>query len=313
MHALLIHGGAGRIGTDRRDAYRAGLSAALDAGFAVLEAGGEALDAACAAVARMENDDRAFNAGTGSALTRAGTVECDAAVMLSDGRAGAVACVTRSRNPVRLARRVMETTPHVLMVGPGAEALEPEPIDPAALITPASRAALRRWQARHASPEGSATCGAVALDAEGRLAAATSTGGVLGQLPGRVGDAPIPGAGTWADRRVAISCTGRGEAFLRAATARALADDVAAGVAPIAAIEARLAEVRGLDGEGGLIAVTGDGRILIGYDTPQMAWGWRRRGDGAVGGDGASVTAVEGGWQVGDAAEVREIAASPRA
>lgn len=304
MHALLIHGGAGRIGADRRDAYRAGLSAALDAGFAVLEAGGEALDAACAAVVRMEDDDRAFNAGTGSALTRAGTVECDAAVMRSGGRAGAVACVSRSRNPVRLARRVMESTPHVLMVGLGADALEPEPIDPAALITPASRAALRRWRARHARPEGSATCGAVALDADGRLAAATSTGGVLGQLPGRVGDAPIPGAGTWADRRVAISCTGRGEAFLRAATARALASDLEAGAAPVAAIEARLAEVRDLDGEGGLIAVTRDGRILIGYDAPQMAWGWRRR----AGGGHAS---VDGGWRVGDAAGVREVAAPP--
>ncbi len=300
MQVLLIHGGAGRIGSARRDAYRAGLDAALDAGFAALEAGGEALDAVCAAVASMEDDPEAFNAGTGSALTRDGTVECDAAVMRGDGRAGAVACVTTSRNPVRLARRVLDASPHVLLVGPGAEALEPEPVSPDSLVSAGARAAWRDWRARQdASPEGSATCGAVALDASGRLAAATSTGGVLGQWPGRVGDVPIPGAGTWADGRVAISCTGRGEAFLQAATARALAADLATGAAPGEAVRARLAEVRALGGEGGLIAVTADGRIVLGYDTPQMAWGWRRAGP--AGGGGAR--------EVGDAPGIVELAA----
>jgi len=282
MPVLLIHGGAGRIAPDRRDAYRAGLAAALDAGFAGLAAGGTALDAVCAAVAAMEDDAAAFNAGTGAALTAAGTVECDAAVMDGAGRVGAIACVSNARNPVRLARKVLDTSPHVLLVGPGAEALEPEPIDPATLITPASRAAWRRWQARGAKPEGTATCGAVALDQAGRLAAATSTGGVLGQAPGRVGDAPIPGAGTWADARVAISCTGRGEAFLRTGTARALASAVERDDATDLAIAQRLAEVRSAGGEGGLIALLADGSIAFGFDTPQLAWGWRRSAGATV-------------------------------
>ncbi len=316
MIALLVHGGAGRIGPDRRDAYRRGLRAALDAGFARLDAGASALDAVEAAVATMEDDPHAFNAGTGSALTRDGTVECDAAVMTagptgagpSSGDAGAVACVRTVRNPVRLARRVLEETPHVLLVGPGAEAWNARPIDPELLITDAARDGLRRWRERAAAagsahggaggeprPEGSATCGAVAVDASGRLAAATSTGGVIGQWPGRVGDAPIPGAGTWADARVAISCTGRGEAFLRAATARALASDLAADAASATdgpsveadrlaeRVRARLAEVRAHDGEGGLIAVTRDGTLVAGFDTPQLAYGFRRR-DRAAGG-----------------------------
>jgi beta-aspartyl-peptidase (threonine type) len=294
MPTLVIHGGAGRIRAERQDAYRAGLAAALNAGFAVLDAGGSAVDAVCAAVRSMEDDPNAFNAGTGSALTEAGTVECDAAVMRSDGRAGAVACVSTSRNPVALARRVLDEGRHVLMVGRGAEALEPDPIDPRELVTEAARASLRRWRERRAAPEASATCGAVARDDAGRLAAATSTGGVLGQRPGRVGDAPIPGAGTWADPRVAISCTGRGEAFLQAATARALAADLEHGVDDRAAVQARLAEVRALHGEGGLIAVGADGRVLAGYDAPHMAWGWRRREGGAV----------ADGWQVGDAPDV---------
>jgi len=294
MAVLLIHGGAGRIAPDRRDAYRSGLAAALGAGFDVLATGGTALDAVCAAVVSMEDDEAAFNAGTGAALTAAGTVECDAAVMDGGGRVGAIACVSNARNPVRLARRVLETSPHVLLVGPGAEALEPDPVDPATLITPASRSAWSRWRARTSKPEGTATCGAVALDDAGRLAAATSTGGVLGQTPGRVGDAPIPGAGTWADGRVAVSCTGRGEAFLRTATARALAFSLERGDAPDLAIGERLAEVRSAGGEGGLIALTADGSIAFGFDTPQLAWGWRRR---------AGAT-VEEAWEVDSAAGV---------
>ncbi len=294
MPVLLIHGGAGRIAPDRRDAYRSGLAAALDAGFDVLAEGGTALDAVCAAVVAMEDDPAAFNAGTGAALTAAGTVECDAAVMDGGGHVGAIACVSNARNPVRLARRVLETSPHVLLVGPGAEALEPEPVAATTLITPASRAAWRRWQARGSRPEGTATCGAVALDDDGRLAAATSTGGVLGQTPGRVGDAPIPGAGTWADARVAVSCTGRGEAFLRTATARVLALSIERGDDPGRAVAQRLDEVRSAGGEGGLIALLADGSLAFGFDTPQLAWGWRR----SVG------TRVEEAWEVDSGAGV---------
>ncbi len=295
MATLLIHGGAGRIREDRRAAYEAGLAAALDAGFAALEAGGDATDAVTAAVRRMEDDPHAFNAGTGSAPTSAGTVECDAAVMRSDGAAGAVACVAHVRNPVTLARRILEESNHVLLVGPGAEAWEPAPVANETLLTDAARADLERWRARGGDPEASATCGAVALDDAGRLAAATSTGGVLGQHPGRVGDAPIPGAGTWADERVAVSCTGKGEAFLTTAAGRALACDLAADVPPDDAVRARLAAVRAAGGEGGLIALQRDGTVVHGFDTPQMAFAWRRDGpDGreeacAVGQDGAVV------------------------
>ena len=301
MHALLIHGGAGRIRDDRAHAYRAGLAAALDVGWEVLDAGGDALDATVAAVASMEDDPYAFNAGTGSALTSQGTVECDAAVMTGDGRAGAVACVQTSRNPVTLARRVLEGTPHVLMVGPGAEALEPAPIDPSELITERSRAAWERWRERQATPEGSATCGALALDAQGRLAAATSTGGVLGQWPGRVGDAPIPGAGTWADERVAISCTGRGEAFLRVAAAHRLATALRAGTAPEAALRDLLETVNAADGEGGVIALLADGTVAYAFDTEQMAWGFRRAGDGPP----------EEAFEVGQAGALRVVRATP--
>jgi len=298
MATLLIHGGAGRIAEARQEAYRNGLRAALDAGFAVLDAGGSALDAVQAAVTCMEDNDEAFNAGTGSALTSAGTVECDAAIMDGSGRAGAVACVTRIKNPIQLARKVLTDSPHVLLVGPGAEALTDAYVENADLITEGALRSFERWRAKDADPEGSATCGAVAVDDQGQLAAATSTGGVLGQAPGRVGDAPIPGAGTWADPRVAVSCTGRGEAFLTTVAARILAADLEAGMTPEAAVEARLAAVRQADGEGGLIAVRRDGSILYGFDTTEMAWGWRRR---RAGGD------LEEAWDVGENPTIRVV------
>jgi L-asparaginase / beta-aspartyl-peptidase len=189
--------------------------------------------------------------------------------------------VRTAPSAVRLADLVRRTTPHVLLVGAGADALVERPIDPESLLTPHTRAAWERWRSRRAEadaapppPTGSATVGAVAQDAAGDLAAATSTGGVLGKWPGRVGDAPIVGAGTYADRSVAISCTGRGEAFLRAVTAKALAERLAAG-ADLAMLVARaLADVREFEGSGGLIVVTADGRLAYGFDTAQMAMGW---------------------------------------
>jgi len=294
MHALLIHGGAGRIPRDLWDDYLAGLRAALLAGGAVLEAGGSALDAICTTVATMEDDPLAFNAGTGSAPTSQGTVECDAAVMTGDGRAGAVACVSTSRNPVRLARRVLEASPHVLLVGSGAESFETNPVPNASLLTDRARAAWERWNRQQAEPEGTATCGAAALDQRGKLAAATSTGGVLGQWPGRVGDAPIPGAGTWADAGVAIGCTGRGEAFLTTAAARTLALDLERGAEPEVAVAARLTAVRAAGGEGGLIALARDGTMLVGYDTPNLAWG--------------RCTPYGESWEVGEVPAVRRFA-----
>lgn len=272
MRALLIHGGAGTIAEEDQAAYEAGLRAALEAGYRALREG--ARQAVLAAVTAMEDDPGAFNAGTGSAPTRDGTVECDAALMLSDGSAGAVACVTRAKNPILLADAVRRETPHVLMVGAGAEALLEHPIDNAALRTPRMARALARWRERAEQPAGSATVGAVALDEAGALAAATSTGGVLGQWPGRVGDAPILGAGTYASAHAAISCTGKGEAFLKAGTAKEVALRLELGEAPERVLERALAQVQGFGGAGGLICLTREGQLAFGFNTPHMAYGY---------------------------------------
>jgi L-asparaginase / beta-aspartyl-peptidase len=229
----------------------------------------------------MEADAEAFNAGVGGSPNRDGEVELDAAVVRgADGSAGAVAAVRTAPSAVRLADLVRRSTPHVLLVGPGADALVERPIDPERLLTPHTRAAWERWRARQGAadaappPTGSATVGAVALDAAGDLAAATSTGGVLGKWPGRVGDAPIVGAGTYADGAVAVSCTGRGEAFLRAVTAKALAERLAAGADLPDVLARALADVREHGGSGGLIVATADGGLAYGFDTAQLALGW---------------------------------------
>lgn len=283
MAILLIHGGAGDIALDVDAAYTRGLARACDAGWPLLQAqdGGDAhhaLEAALAAVEAMEANPDAFNAGVGGAPTRDGTVELDAAVMTSDGRSGAVAAVRTTARAARLARRVMDTTPHALLVAHGAEALVDEPVANDALLTARSRAALERWRARQAQPTGSATVGAVALDDDGRLAAVTSTGGVLGQWPGRVGDSPLVGAGTYACEAVAVSCTGKGEAFVRAVAGMRLAQALERGVPLERAVSDTLDAVRALGGDGGIIAVTREGRWAVGYATPSMACAWRAPG-----------------------------------
>ncbi|MFA5594279.1 MAG: isoaspartyl peptidase/L-asparaginase [Trueperaceae bacterium] len=295
MAILLIHGGAGSIAERYQEAYEAGLRAALAAGHAALtgaETAGRtrALAAVLAAVTSMESNAEAFNAGVGGALTRDGTVELDACVMVSSAapgaRAGAVAGVRNTPNPILLADAVRRDTPHVLMIGAGAEALVQEPVANEALITPKSRASLERWLSGNASgleqpvaqgetlpPTGSNTVGAVALDDDGNLAAATSTGGRTGQWSGRVGDAPIPGLGTYADERVAISCTGKGEAFMEATTAARLAAALEAGVPLEAAVQRALDDVANMDGDGGLIVVTAEGRLAVAFNSPAMAYG----------------------------------------
>jgi L-asparaginase / beta-aspartyl-peptidase len=279
MPKVLVHGGAGTIAEARHPAYERGLRAALAAGWAALDGGADAVEAALRCVETMEADPEAFNAGVGGSPNRDGEVELDAAIVRGrDGSAGAVAAVRTAQSAVRLADLVRRTSPHVLVVGAGADALVAEPLDPAALLTASTRAAWQRWRDQQpvadALPVGSATVGAVVLDAHGDLAAATSTGGVLGKWPGRVGDAPIVGAGTYADAHVAISCTGRGEAFLRAVTAKGLATALAAGVELEAALPRALAEVRLHGGHGGLIVVTADGRLAWAFDTLNMAVGW---------------------------------------
>jgi beta-aspartyl-peptidase (threonine type) len=286
--SIVIHGGSGRMtraGTSAAaDAgYRAGLAAALAAGQAVLAGGGSAIDAVVAAVTVLE-DDPQFNAGRGAVFTAEGRNELDAAIMDGASRAaGAVAGVTRTKNPVQLARAVMATTPHVLLARDGADifALEAG----VAQVEPGYFHTAERWQALEAMKAAAArgesvfdktlkygTVGAVARDALGHLAAATSTGGLTGKRWGRIGDTPLIGAGTFADdRSVAISATGSGEDFIRAGAAFEIAARVRLlGEAPSVAAAAVIAELRGVDGDGGVIFVGRDGDCGWSFNTPGM-------------------------------------------
>jgi isoaspartyl peptidase/L-asparaginase-like protein (Ntn-hydrolase superfamily) len=268
---LAIHGGAGFPGKGDRQPYRAGLERALAAGWEVLAKGGAALDAVTAAVVALE-DDPLFNAGRGAVYNAAAKHELDASIM--DGatlRAGAVAAVSRIRNPILAARAVMEQSPHVLLVGRGAERFARKMNlrfeKPSYFGTAARLAALRKNLKHHHG-----TVGAAALDRDGNLAAATSTGGFTGKLPGRVGDSPVIGAGTWADNAIcAVSGTGHGELFLRTA----LAHDIAARMkykrqSLHAAARAALAAIARLGGDGGLVAVDRRGRVAMPFNSAAM-------------------------------------------
>lgn len=219
--AIIVHGGAGLVGEERHARLREGVRRAAEAGDAVLASGGSALDAVVAAV-RVLEDDPEFNAGTGSALTRDGTVETDASIM--DGatqRVGAVAAVPDLGNAIALARAVLDAGEHVILSGPSAwEFAREVGIEPAKnLVTERARARL----ATKLNETSGGTVGAAARDQQGRFAAATSTGGIVGKRPGRIGDSPIAGAGTWADARCALSATGDGEAILRVALTKSIA------------------------------------------------------------------------------------------
>ena len=284
---LAIHGGAGPApegeadgGASRWPGQAAGLAAALRAGLAVLGDGGPALEAVIAAVTVLEDDEH-WNAGRGSALTAAGTVEMDAAVADGQGRRiGGVAGVTGVRHPVLAARAVMEDGRHVLLAGAGAEAFAREAglaFEPAGWFITDRR---RRDLARRLSTAGGGTVGAVARDAQGHLAAATSTGGRTGQLPGRVGDSPVPGAGTWADdASCAVSATGIGEAFLRAAFAHEVDARLRLeGIDLDTACQEALAAVTAAGGNGGCIAVSRDGPPVLPFTTALMHRGWAEVG-----------------------------------
>lgn len=269
---LVVHGGAGnpRGGALEDDgAYRDALAEAVAAGRCLLDEGAPALDAAEAAVRSLE-DCALFNAGRGAVLNTDGRVEMDAAVMDGASRhAGACAGVTRVRHAVTLARTIMETTPHVLIVGPSAEQIATdhglELEDPEWFVT-------ERERARLGDAGSHGTVGAVALDAHGNVAAATSTGGVRGQMPGRVGDTPQIGSGTYADDLVAVSCTGTGEQFIRAVAAHEVAALVRHAGTPVT--QAAAQAIHGLDG--GLIAVGADGEIAMPFNTALMYRGWTR-------------------------------------
>lgn len=275
MAMLLIHGGAGTVPERYRDDYRAGLREAADAGYRELLASGDPVGAVIASVSAMESNERAFNAGVGGAPTREGRVELDACVMASDGSAGAVAAVTNSRNPVRLAEKVRTSTPHVILAGEGAERLEEHPVPNESLLTERTREELERWRQRGTDRPGRGTVGALALADDGRLAAATSTGGILAQYPGRLGDTPVPGAGTWCDERHALSGTGIGEAFLRSAACRSVALRIDLGASPAEALQAGLDDLVRARGDGGFIYLGRDGRFGFAYNTPMLALAYR--------------------------------------
>jgi beta-aspartyl-peptidase (threonine type) len=280
---IVVHAGAGGWGDDLREQEpecRAALERSLRAGALALEAGGDAVDAVCAAVMVMEGFSL-FNAGRGSVLCSDGSVEMCAAVMRgSDRAAGAVAMLRRSWHPIAAARTLLDAPP-VLLVGERADAHAAahgiEQHDPSEFVTDRQRRRLERWLQTREQPD-RGTVGAVCLDAGGRLAAATSSGGRLGQRPGRVGDSPLIGAGTWADRRVAVSCTGAGEAFIRAGAARLLGALIDQGVALESAASAVMGEIAECDGVGGLIAVDSDANVSTPFSTEAMPRGALRPG-----------------------------------
>lgn len=263
---VIVHGGAGGRAGEDLAAHRAGCAHAAARGWRVLQDGGSALDAVEAAVRCLE-DDPLFNAGTGAVLNVLGQVELDASLM--DGRtlrAGAVAAVRRIKNPVGLARKVLEAGVHVLLAGEGANRFAAQvgivECGELSLIVERQR---ERWQTRHG------TVGAVALDAGGRLAAATSTGGLFDKLLGRVGDSAVIGAGTYADAHAAVSCTGAGEAIIRAVLAKAVVDQAQASGDLGAAVQRALRVLQRQTGaEAGLIAVDRCGHIAFARNTAHM-------------------------------------------
>ena len=288
--AVAVHGGAGEVEPERAGAVRRGCEQAAAAARDVLAAGGSALDAVCAAVALLE-DDPEFNAGYGAALTRDGTVEVDAAVMVGAGlRAGAVAAAPGLRHPVRLARQVLAAGEHVLLSGPGALAFAREhgifPEPDGALATEKAWRRLEAWRAGRtaAARAGGGTVGAVALDSASELAAATSTGGTTGKRPGRIGDSPIVGAGTYADEQAgACSATGHGEAILRVLLARDAIDRLRAGASAPEAAWAALHELAERTGaQAGLILVDRTGRVGRALNAPHMPFAVARAGQDQI-------------------------------
>ena len=288
MAEIVVHGGCGNPtggAIEHEEDYHRGLNEAVMAAAAALTAGAGAVGAVHAAVARLE-DLPMFNAGRGSVLTADGRVEMDAAIVDGRrGRSGAVAAVTTVRHPVALAHAVMETD-HAMLVGAGAERLAAERglkrEEPEWFVTKRQRERLRRHVEGHAradpgdTPIG--TVGAVVLDDEGALAAATSTGGRRGQRPGRVGDSPVIGAGTYADAHVAVSATGNGEALIRRCGAHEISALVRHGGVTLG--EACSRAVDGIE-EVGLIALDAEGNLAMPFDTTLMHRGWRL-GDGPV-------------------------------
>jgi len=290
--ALIVHGGAGawRPGSD--DDAIAGTTAAVAAGRKILEAGGSALDAACAAAVVLE-DNPIFNAGTGAVLNFDGFVELDACVMLSDkNQIGSVSGLQRVKNPILVARQVMEVTDHVMLTGEGAQRFarvmghaDHDPVTAARRadweqkkktleigVGTAGSGAMKIREFLRSHPEyAGGTIGAVALDANGVLCAATSTGGVTMKMVGRVGDTPLPGCGTYASKLAASSATGTGEYVIRALACRQISDNVEKGMTLQAAINAVLDGLgRDFDADVGFIGIDAQGNAVGAHRTPHM-------------------------------------------
>jgi L-asparaginase / beta-aspartyl-peptidase len=300
--ALIVHGGAGAMSRDRYDDARQGCREAALAGWHILLQGGSALDAVQTAIVVLENNP-SFNAGTGAVLTQDGRAELDAGLM--DGNTldvGAIAGVSRIKNPIELARSVL-CSPHALLMGAGAEEFAAHAgitlADPSELITSAQRA---RWQRGyhagddvnidsgpeaglvHADAHKHGTVGAVAVDSQGRTAAGASTGGIAAKHPGRIGDTPLPGCGFYAEDGLGgAASTGHGEDFIRLLLARRALDFIAVGYSAQAAASAaiRLLDSR-VHGSGGLILLDGEGRAGYARNTPTMAHAFIRDGMPAI-------------------------------
>lgn len=304
--AMIVHGGAGLIPAERQAAASGGCRAAAEAGWRALLAGGSALDAVQTAIMALE-DNPGFNAGTGAVLTEDGRPELDAGLM--DGEAlqvGAVAGVQRIKNPILLARAVL-TSPHALLIGAGAEQFAEEAglpfCNPEDLVTEAQRA---RWRLGyregdgvgvgpalggldvgavaaenlHADDTKHGTVGAVAIDAQGRVAAGASTGGIAAKHPGRVGDTPLAGCGFAAERGLGgVSCTGQGEDFIRLTLARRALDLIASGMSAQQAADAAIHLLgKRIGGSGGLIILDEQGRPGFARNTPTMAYAYMVEG-----------------------------------
>lgn len=282
---LVIHGGAGTIERERLtreqdNEIRAALAEAIEAGSKVLAAGGASLDAVEAAVKVLE-DNPHFNAGRGAVFTYEGRNELDAAIMDGSSRAaGAVAGTTRTKNPISLARAVMEKSPHVFLSGPGADQFSVEQglpqVDPNWFATPERKRQLDEMKAKKVGwydvDLKYGTVGAVAVDAQGHVAAATSTGGLTGKRWGRIGDSPIIGAGTYADDRAcAVSATGAGEFFIRVGVAHEICARIRMkGETPRQAADAVIAELGTIGGTGGVIVTGPEGTADWSFNTPGM-------------------------------------------
>ncbi|HEY1312947.1 MAG TPA: isoaspartyl peptidase/L-asparaginase [Steroidobacteraceae bacterium] len=298
MFGLAIHGGAGTLpraeaGGEKERSYRAGLAAALDAGYSVLQQQGTSLEAVTRAVMVLE-DDPLFNAGRGSVFTYDGLNELDAAIM--DGstlKAGAVCGVTHIRNPIQLARTVMEHSEFVMLYGAGAEEFA---LSRGFALVPRSYFyTAERWRQLERIRGGDTglsaltishvgTVGAVALDSGGRLAAATSTGGMTAKRYNRIGDSPVIGAGTYADdRSCAVSATGHGEVFIRAAVAHDICARMRFGGRSLQAAvhEVVLEELPALHGEGGVVAIDRRGEIAMEFNSEGMFRASRKQGEAA--------------------------------